>query len=132
MVNAAVTDPVAAARTADCAVETGVALAVNCTLAVFACTSAAVVVVTAALLLEMPTLTPPAGAGPLSVTVQVFEPAPPIVALLQVKPATTGGGAATPVPLRLTIVALDEAVEVIASCPVAAPTLVGAKLMVKV
>jgi hypothetical protein len=125
MVNAAVTDPVAAARTAVCAVETGVALAVNCTLDVFACTIAAVVVVRDELLLEMPTLTPAAGAGPLSVTVQVFD------ALLHVNPVTTGGGSATPVPLRLTIVALVEAVEVIASCPVAAPTLVGAKVMVK-
>jgi len=98
---------------------------------VFACTIAAVVVVRDELLLEMPTLTPAAGAGPLSVTVQVFVLVPPIDALLHVNPVTTGGGSATPVPLRLTIVALVEAVEVIASCPVAAPTLVGAKVMVK-
>jgi hypothetical protein len=90
-----VTGPAVAVTTAVCAVETADTFSVNCTLEVFACTIAAVVVTTAALLLDMATLKPAAGAGPLKVNVHWSVPAPLIDALAQVKPVSTG----SPVPL---------------------------------
>jgi hypothetical protein len=93
--NVLVTGPALAVRIAVWAVATGVAIAVNCTLVVFACTSAAVVVVTAKLLLDTPTLRPSAGAGPLKVRVHKSVAVPPMDALAQVKSVNTG----SPAPL---------------------------------
>jgi hypothetical protein len=90
------TVPALAVRPTVCAVETGDTLAVNCALVAFAWTSAAGDTVTAALLLDRPTLKPAAGAGPLIVTVQRSVPVPPIDALLQKMPFSCGA----PVPLR--------------------------------
>jgi hypothetical protein len=85
-----VTGPAFAVKIAVWAVVTGVTFAVNCTLVVFACTRAAVVVATAALLLDMAILKPAAGAGPLKVKVHRSVPVPPIDALAHVKPLRTG------------------------------------------
>jgi hypothetical protein len=82
-------------RVAVCAVDTAETLNVNCALDVFLCTSAAVVVATAALSLDMATLRPPSGAGPFKVSVHRSVPAPPIEELAQVNPVSTG----SPVPL---------------------------------
>jgi hypothetical protein len=127
-----VTDPAFALRVAFWAVLTGVTLAVNCTLVVLACTSAALDTGTAALSLDRPTLNPAAGAGALIIAVHNSAPVPVIVALLQLKPVSAGGVcAAAPVPVRLTTVALVEALVVIATCPVASPTTSGPKLTLK-
>lgn len=88
-------EPVLAVRVAVCAVDTAETLNVNCALDVFVCTSAAVVVATAALSLDMATLRPPSGAGPFKVSVHRSVPAPPIEELAQVNPVSTG----SPVPL---------------------------------
>jgi hypothetical protein len=106
-----VTGPAVAVTTAVCAVETADTFSVNCTLEVFACTIAAVVVTTAALLLEMATLKPAAGAGPLKVSVHWSVPAPLIDALAQVKPVSTG----SPVPLSgiFAVPLVDEVLETV-------------------
>jgi hypothetical protein len=93
------------------AVVTGVTFAVNCTLVVFACTRAAVVVATAALLLDMAILNPAAGAGPLKVKVHRSVPVPPIDALAQVKPARTG----SPEPLSgiVAVLLVEELLETV-------------------
>jgi hypothetical protein len=85
-----VTGPVLALRSAVWADATGVATAVNCALVVFAWTSAAVVVVTAELLLDTTTLKPCAGAGPLKVSVHKSLAVPLMDALAQVKSVSTG------------------------------------------
>lgn len=60
--------------------------------------------VTEPLLLTIPTVTPPVGADPDSVTVQESASAPVIEVLLQ-ETALTVGATAVPVPLRLTLAA---------------------------
>ena len=70
--------PALAVRIAVCAVETADTLGVNWAAVAFAATRDAVGTGTAALLLDKPTLKPPAGAGPLMVTVQRSVPAPVI------------------------------------------------------
>src|SRR5580692_311186 len=79
------TPPALAVRVTACAVVTDDTVAVNPALVALAGTTTVAGPVTAALLLVTETLTPPlpAGAGPLSVTVQASLPAPVIDALLQ-------------------------------------------------
>jgi hypothetical protein len=97
--------PALAVSVTACAVETGDTYAVNCALVVFACTKAAGEIVTAALLLDRPTLKSPARAVPLSVTVQRSVPVPTIEALTHEMPVSCG----SPVPLRAIVaVALTE------------------------
>ena len=121
-VKVSVTGPAHAVRIAVWAVETAVTFNVNCVLDVFGCTNAAVVVVTAALLLEMPTLKPAAGAGPLSVTVHTSVPVPPIDALAQVKAERMG----SPEPLSgiVAVPLMEELLETL-NWPVSAPKTVG-------
>ena len=88
--------PALAVRITVCTAETGDTLAGNWAVVAFAATREADGTITAALLLDKPTLKPPAGAGPLIVTVQRSEPVPPIDALPQEIPVSRGA----PVPLR--------------------------------
>ncbi len=78
--------------------------------------------VTAALLLDRPTLSPPVGAEPDRLTVQESASDPVIERLLQFNALTVGVPAA-PVALRLIaeVVALLE----IINCPVTEPDVVG-------
>jgi hypothetical protein len=98
-----VTVPALAVNTAVCGVETGDTFSMNWALVAFACTSTPVCVVRAALLLDKPTLKPPANAGPLSVTMQGSVPVPTIEALLQERPVSCG----SPVPLRANVAAMS-------------------------
>ena len=83
--------------------------------------------VRALLLLDRFTLSPPAGAAAVSVTVQLSVPAPAIVELLQNRPLSTPD-AASPVPLSATTaVPPVGAFDVTVSEPVAAPEFVGLK-----
>jgi hypothetical protein len=122
MVKVSVTPPTLAVRVAVCATDTGVAYAMNCTLVIFALTNPAGDTVTAALLLDKATRKPAAGAGPLMVAVQRFVAVPPIDALVQEIPVSTG----KPVPLSATTAALFV-VELLVtlSCPASAPSTVG-------
>jgi hypothetical protein len=84
--------------------------------------------VTVLLVLEMATFTPPVGAAPESVGVQVTLPAPVIDELLHEK-ALRVGAVAVPVPPRLTTaVGLDEELLEMVNWPVAEPAAVGRKL----
>jgi hypothetical protein len=85
--------------------------------------------VTALLLLPRLTTNPPAAAAALTVTVQLFVPAPVIEPFEQVSPVNTG----TPAPLRLTTVdaPVDELL-VRVNVPEAAPAAVGSNCTVSV
>ena len=96
------TVPALAVRVASCTVETSVTFTVNWALLVPVCTSAAVDIVTAALLFDRTTLKPGASAGPLIVTVQRSVAVPVIDAMAQEMPVSCG----SPVPLRATTVEL--------------------------
>ena len=81
--------------------------------------------VNAGALLSRPTEMPPAGAAALRDTVQLSLPAPVMLALLQESPLNTPG-AASPVPLRLTVPFHSPATLVaMLRVPVAAPLVVG-------
>jgi len=75
--------PVAAVIVAVCAVLTADTVAENAALVAAAATVTDVGTTTALLLLERPTLKPPVGADPVSVTVHASVPAPVIDELLQ-------------------------------------------------
>jgi len=83
---------------------------------------------TAALLLERATDTPPVGAALASVTVQLSVPAPVMDEFVQANPFKAGAeGAATPVPLSPTVTdAFDSELSAMVSWPVALPAAVGA------
>ena len=98
MAKVSLTPPTLAVSVADCATDTGVAYAMNCTLVMFALTNPAGDTVTAALLLDKATRTPAAGAGPLMVAVQRSVAVPPSEAFAQDRPVSTG----KPVPLSET------------------------------
>jgi len=100
-------------------------VAVNATLEALAGTVTDAGRTTAELLLDNATVTPPLGAGPLRLTVQASLTAPVTDALVQ-ESALSVPNTAVPVPLRLTAAdGLVEEVLLTASCPVAAPTVVG-------
>ena len=99
--------PVLAVMVADCAVVTDDTVALNAALADAAGTVTEAGTVTALLLLERLTVTPPLGADPVNVTVHASVPAPVIDELLQ-DMALTVGAVDAPVPLKLT-----EAVELV-------------------
>jgi hypothetical protein len=115
-------DPVVAVRVTDCAVVTEATFAVNAALVAVAGTVTELGTVTAPLLLERLTLTPPVGAVPDRVTVHESAKAPVIEVLLQ-ETALTVGAMAVPVPVRLTV-AVGALLEML-SCPVTEPALVG-------
>lgn len=83
---------------------------------------------TAALLLERATDTPPVGAGLASVTVQLSVPAPVMDEFVQANPFKAGAeDAATPVPLSATVIeGSDSELFATVSWPVALPVAVGA------
>ena len=92
-----------------CAVATEATVAVNPTLVAFAGTVTVLGTVTAELLLDRLTLSPPLGAAAVSVTVHASVPDPVMTPLLQYS-ALSAAGAAVPVPLRLTtaVLLVDE------------------------
>lgn len=87
---------------------------------------------TDALLLAREIVSPPLGAGALSVTVQRSAPAPVMVSLVQVKALNAGVATVAPVPLRFTITDPSAAASLlIVSSPSAAPVTVGEKITFK-
>jgi hypothetical protein len=87
---------------------------------------------TAGLLLIRFTVSPLLGADPLSMTVQLSDPAPVIVPLAHVSALREAALDILPVPLRPTTIASPVGlVLAIVNCPLAAPTLVGEKLTPK-
>ena len=106
--------PVVAVRVADCAEETAPTLAVNVALLAVAGTVTDAGTVTELVLLASPTVTPPVGAEPESVTVHESDKDPVIEVLPHVRPLTVGASA-VPVPLKLTVAA--GAVLAMESCP---------------
>jgi hypothetical protein len=92
------TPPEVAVSVAAWAVETDAIVAVNPALVALAGMVIMAGTVTAALLLDRLTLSPPAGAAAVSVTVQASVPDPVMVPLLQER-ALNAAGAAVPVPL---------------------------------
>jgi len=86
---------------------------------------------TAALLLDNATASPPLGAAELMVTVQVSDPAPVSDPLAQLKACSPGTFAAVPVPLKLTAIVPLAALLWMVSCPVAASGPAGAKRTVR-
>jgi hypothetical protein len=81
--------PAVAVSVTDCAVATGNTVAVNTVLAAFAGTVTVPGTVTAGLLLDRFTLSPPDGAAALSVNVQESVPGPAMDALLQKRALNT-------------------------------------------
>ena len=123
--------PALAEIVADCAVVTDVTVALNDVLADAAGTVTEAGTVTALLLLERLTATPPLGAGPVNVTVHASVPAPVIDELLQ-DTALTVGAVVVPVPLKLTAaVGLVDELLVIVSCPDTEPAVVGSNCTVR-
>ena len=111
-----------AVSVAACAELTDEAVAVKVALVAPCKTVAVAGRVTAELLLDRVTICPPAGAGPVSVTVQASVPAPVMEALVQESALTSG----KPAPVKLTIAdGLMEELLVRVSWPVAAPAVVG-------
>ena len=102
--------PALAVKVAVCAVETGITLAENCTLVELAWIRATEVTLTAGLLLEIDTLKPAEGAGPLMVAVHRSVAVPLSEALVQERPLSC----APPVPMSaITAALLDEELLVI-------------------
>jgi hypothetical protein len=114
--------PELALTVADCAVVTAATAAVNEALLAVAGIVTEPGTVTALLLLESATVTPPVGAVPDRLTVQESLRAPVIELLLQ-ETALTVGVTEVPVPLRLTD-ALEALLEIV-NCPVDDAALLG-------
>jgi hypothetical protein len=107
-------------------------VAVNPALVAFAATVSVGGTVTAELLLDRFTASPPLGAAAVSVTVQASVPDPVMDPLLQESPLRVLG-AAVPVPLKpITAVAPDEELLVTVNCPFATPVEVGLKVTFRV
>jgi len=98
-------------------------VAVKAALVAFAATVTDAGTVTAALLLERLTVSPPLGAAVLSATVQASVPAPVMDALPQEMALSAAVVAAVPVPLRLTaaVGSVQLLLLVMVSCPETAP-----------
>jgi hypothetical protein len=111
-----------------CAVVTDETVAVNAALVALAATVTVDGTLTAVLLLDRLTLSPPLGAAALSVTVQASLPDPVMDALLQESALKPTAVAAVPVPLRFTATVglVQLLLLVIVNCPVAEPLAVGA------
>jgi hypothetical protein len=123
--------PAVAVIVAFCVLDTAEAVAEKLALVAPAATVTEDGTVTAALVLDKLTATPPEAAAPLSVTVHGSVPGPMIEALLQVTELSTGP-LAIPVPFRLIkVVPFVEESLVIDSCPVAAPAAAGLNWMLK-
>jgi len=113
----------------DCADVTAATVAVKLALLAPAAISTVLGTLTFALLLFNATARPPLGAAAFSVTVQLSLPAPMTDPFVQVNALSAATLLDTPVPLRsAVIVPLLAALLVIASCPVAFPVPVGAKV----
>ena len=111
-----------AVSVADCAVDTEATLAVNVALEAVAGTVTDAGTDTELLLLDKPTVTPPVGAEPESVTVHESDNDPVSEVVPHVNPLTVGARA-VPVPLKLTVAV--EAVLAIESCPETELAVVG-------
>lgn len=124
--------PELAVRFAVCVLATAVVVAVKFALVSPAGTVTDAGTVTAELLLERFTTSPPAGAPVLRFTVHRSEPAPMMVAWLQKSPASTAW-IASPVPVRLMVVTpLPGASEAIEIDPVAVPAAEGSNFASRV
>ena len=117
-----------------CAVATEETVAGNPTLVAFAGTITEVGTVTAELLLDRFTVSPPVGAAEVSVTAQASVPDPVIDPLLQVSVLRAAAGAlAVPVPLKAIVaVEPDDELLVMVSSPAAAPAVAGSNPRFKV
>ena len=123
----------AAVTVAVCAVVTTDAVAVNVAVVAPAATITDDGTVSALLLLDRSTVSPPAPAAAVSVTVQSSVPAPVSESLLHVSPLSTPSPVATaPVPVRPIVAVPDEALSVSVTAPVAAPAAVGSNPTVSV
>ena len=101
-------------------------VAANPALVALAGTATVAGTVTAALLLEMLTVSPALGAAPFNVTVQASVPDPVMDALLQERELSTAVPDSEPLPCRLIVaVWLLEELSVMVSCPVASPSATG-------
>jgi hypothetical protein len=109
------------------AVATEDTVAVNSALVAFAGTVTVLGSVTAELLLNRFTTSPPLGAERVSVTVQASEPNPVMAPLLQDSALNAAEPVpVVPVPLKLiTGVSVVEELLAMASCPVAVPAATG-------
>lgn len=114
--------PLVAVMVADCALLTDATLAVNAALVAVAGTVTEPGTVTELLLLPSATLTPPVGADPDKLTVQLSASVPVMEVLEQESPLTVGV-TEVPVPLRLTM-GVDAVLEIV-NCPLAALAVVG-------
>jgi hypothetical protein len=124
--------PEVAVRVVAWAVVTEVMVAEKAALVALAGTVTVAGRVTAGLLLERLTLSPPLPAAALRVTVQASVPDPVIEALVQ-KSALSVPGSAVPVPLRLTTAnGFVEELLVRVIAPATAPTAEGSKLTISV
>jgi hypothetical protein len=123
------TVPEVAVRVADCVVVTESIVAKKATLVALTGTVTVAGSVTAGLLLERLTFSPPLPAATLRNTVQESVPDPVIEALAQ-ENALSVPGAAVPVPLSITATGLVEELLVKVSAPVTAPVAEGSKLTV--
>jgi hypothetical protein len=118
--------PALAVMVTDFAVDTAETDAVNPALVALAGTVTDAGTLIALSLLERLTVNPVPGAAELSPTVQLSVPEPVIDAFVQ-ETALKVGGAATPLPLRLTdAVGLEDELLEIANCPVTPPVAFGA------
>jgi len=119
------TPPEAAVSVTVCAVLNEDTVAAKALLVVPAAIVTGLGTVTVLLLLETLTFTPPVGAAPVNVGVQVTLPELVIVELLHVN-ALNVGAVVVPVPVRLTAtVGLDDELLEIASWPLTDPATVG-------
>jgi hypothetical protein len=110
-----------------CAVATEATVAVNPALVAFAGMVTVLGTVTAELLLDRFTLSPPLGAAAVSVTVHASVPDPNMAPLLQFSALNAAEPVpVVPVPLRvITGVPVVEDLVAIVSCPVAVPAAAG-------
>ena len=114
--------PELAVKVAVWAVLTAVIFAINVAVIVAADTVTEAGTVTALLLLERFTTSPPRGADAFRVRVQLSDPAPVIELVVQLRALTIG----MPVPLRgITEVPAGEELLVIVNCPLDRPAMVG-------
>ena len=126
--------PTDAVSAAVCAVVTAETVAVNPVVADPAGTVTDPGTLTALLLLPRPTVSPPVPAAALRVTVHASVAEPVTELLAQLNPLKTlcTPAAARPVPLRLTVAVLGEALSLILMAPVAVPVTGGSKATVRV
>ena len=125
------TSPDEAVRVSVWAVVTAETAAVNPTLLDPAGTVTEPGTVTAVLLLDRVTASPLLPAAAVRVTVQTSLPDPVIESLLQLSPLNDASVADCPVPLRLIVAVLGEALSLMLICPLEVPDTVGSKTTVR-